>query len=201
MKIVLATGNKNKIREIKEKFFLLDKVEISSLEELTGIPHIEENASTFRGNALIKAAAICRLTGLPAMADDSGIVVDALNGEPGIYSARYGSTGFSDLQRNSLVLSKMKPVPEAERSARFVCVIALVLPDGREYTAEGICSGFITLEPAGENGFGYDPIFYIPEAGRTMAQLNPEEKNSISHRGKALEKIYEVIKYLAGKDL
>ncbi len=201
MKIVLATGNKNKIREIKEKFSSLGTLEISSLEELSNIPHIEENASTFRGNALIKAAAICSLTGSPAMADDSGIVIDALNGEPGIYSARYGSIGFSDTERNSLVLSKLEGVPEDKRSARFVCAIALVLPNGEEYTTEGVCHGIISREPAGEKGFGYDPIFYIPEAERTMAQLTPEEKNSISHRGKALEKIYEVLKELAGKDL
>jgi len=201
MKIVLATGNKNKIREIKEKFSSLGTLEISSLEELSKIPHIEENASTFKGNALIKAAAICSLTGSPAMADDSGIVIDALNGEPGIYSARYGSTDFSDPERNSLVLSKMEGVPDDKRSARFVCVIALVLPNGEEYTAEGVCHGIISRKPAGEKGFGYDPIFYIPEAGRTMAQLTPEEKNSISHRGKALEKIYEVLKGLTGKGL
>ena len=201
MKIVLATGNKNKIREIKEKFSSLDKVEISSLEELSNIPHIEEDASTFRGNALIKASAICKLTGSPAMADDSGIVIDALNGEPGVYSARYGSTAFNDQERNSLVLSKMEGVPEDKRNARFVCVIALVLPNGEEYTAEGVCHGIISREPAGDKGFGYDPIFYIPEMKRTMAQLAPEEKNSISHRGKALEKIYEVIKGLAGKNI
>jgi len=201
MKIVLATGNKNKIREIKEKFSSLDTLEISSLEELSNIPHIEENASTFRGNALIKAAAICSLTGSPAMADDSGLVIDALNGEPGIYSARYGSIDFSDPERNSLVLSKMENIPDDRRSASFVCAIALVLPNGEEYTTEGVCYGIISREPAGEKGFGYDPIFYIPESGKTMAQLSPDEKNRISHRGKALEKIYEVLKNLTGKDL
>jgi XTP/dITP diphosphohydrolase len=198
MKIVLATGNKNKIKEIKEKFSSSGSLEISSLEELDTIPEIDENASTFEGNALIKAEAICRLTGLPAIADDSGLVIDALNGEPGVYSARYGGDNLSDTEKNELVLSKMEGIPEEKRSARFVCVIAIALPDKSSFTVEGICPGLISSEPAGSNGFGYDPIFYIPESGKTMAQLTPEEKNRISHRGKALEKAYEVIKEITG---
>ena len=198
MKIVLATGNKNKIKEIKEKFSSSGTLEISSFEELKNIPEIIENAATFEGNALIKAEAVCRLTGLPSMADDSGLVIDALNGEPGVYSARYGGDNLSDTEKNELVLSKMKGLPEKKRSARFECVIAIALPDSRSFTVKGICTGLISNEPAGENGFGYDPIFYIPEAGRTMAQLTPEEKNRISHRGKALEKAFEMIKKISG---
>ena len=198
MKIVLATGNKNKIKEIKEKFSSSGSLEISSFEELKNIPEIIENAATFEGNALIKAEAICRLTGLPSMADDSGLVIDALNGEPGVYSARYGGDNLSDAEKNELVLSKMKGLPEKKRSARFECVIAIALPDSRSFTVKGICNGLISSEPAGSNGFGYDPIFYIPEADKTMAQLTPEEKNRISHRGKALEKAFEMIKKISG---
>lgn len=198
MKIVLATGNKNKIKEIKEKFSSLGSLEITSLEELENIPDIEENATTFEGNALIKAETICRLTGSPSMADDSGLVIDALNGEPGVYSARYGGDNLSDNDKNMMVLSKMAVIPEKKRTAAFVCVIAIALPDGRSYTVEGRCSGIIAMEPAGSNGFGYDPIFYIPESGKTMAQLTPDEKNIISHRGKALEKAYEILKEISG---
>jgi XTP/dITP diphosphohydrolase len=198
MKIVLATGNKNKIKEIKEKFSSSGSLEIFSLEELDIIPEIKENASTFAGNALIKAEEICRLTGLTSMADDSGLVIDALNGEPGVYSARYGGNNLSDTEKNELVLSKMEKIPEEKRNARFVCAIAIALPDGRSFTVEGVCRGLINNEPAGNNGFGYDPVFYIPEAGKTMAQLTPEEKNRISHRGRALEKAYEIIKKIAG---
>ena len=198
MKIVLATGNKNKIKEIKEKFSSPGLLEISSFQELDTIPEIDENASTFEGNALIKAEAICRLTGLPAMADDSGLVIDALNGEPGVYSARYGGDNLSDTEKNDLVLSKMEGIPAEKRSARFICAIAIALPDSRNFTVEGVCHGFINSEPHGTNGFGYDPIFYIPEESRTMAQLTSEEKNRISHRGRALEKAFEIIKQIAG---
>lgn len=201
MKIILATGNKNKIREIKEKFSSIGKLSITSLEELDNIPEIEENASTFEGNALIKAKAICSFTGFPAMADDSGLVIDALNGEPGVYSARYGGANLSDIEKNSLVLSKMKNIPEKKRSARFVCAVALAFPDGKTYTAQGECLGIISKTPVGEKGFGYDPIFYIPESGKTMAQLSPDEKNRISHRGKAIEKIYEILKDIMEKTL
>lgn len=193
MRIVLATGNKNKIREIKEKFSSIDKLDISSLEELNNIPEIDENASTFEGNALIKAKAICSFTGFPAMADDSGLVIDALNGEPGVYSARYGGANLSDIEKNRLVLSKMKDVPEGKRSARFICAIALAFPDGKTYTSHGVCQGRISKTPIGEKGFGYDPIFYIPESEKTMAQLAPEEKNRISHRGKAIDGIYKIL--------
>ena len=198
MKIVLATGNKNKIKEIKEKFSSPGLLEISSFQELDTIPEIDENASTFEGNALIKAEAICRLTGLPAMADDSGLVIDALNGEPGVYSARYGGENLSDTEKNELVLSKMEGVPGEERSARFICAIAIALPDGKRFTVEGVCEGLISSKPHGTNGFGYDPIFYISEKDKTMAQLTSEEKNIISHRGRALEKAFEIIKHIAG---
>ncbi len=194
MKIILATGNKNKIREIKEKFSSIGKLDISSLEELKDIPEIEENAPTFEGNAIIKAKAICNFTGFPAMADDSGLVIDALNGEPGVYSARYGGANLSDMEKNDLVLAKMKDLHKGKRSARFICAIALAFPDGKIYNVQGECQGIISNAPIGNNGFGYDPIFYIPELKKTMAQLSPDEKNHISHRGKAIEKIYTILK-------
>lgn len=194
MDIAAATGNKNKINEIKDKLSALKDINVISYSDLGINPDIEENADTFCGNALIKAREVCRLTGLTAMADDSGLVVDALDGEPGIYSARYGGPGLDDRGRYMLLLEKMKNIPEGRRGARFVCAIALVFPDGREITAEGECEGLITAGPEGEGGFGYDPVFYVPEKGKTMAMLSMEEKNMISHRGRALEKIASILK-------
>jgi len=199
MNIAAATGNKNKIKEIREKLSGLKWINVLSLTELGIDPEIEEDADTFTGNALIKAREICRLTGMASIADDSGLVVDALNGKPGVYSARYGGPGASDMDRYQLLLKEMKSVPQGSRSARFVCAIAIVLPDGREYTAEGICEGVISLEPAGDRGFGYDPVFLLPEKGRTMAQLSMEEKNSISHRGRALEKAAAILKEITAR--
>jgi XTP/dITP diphosphohydrolase len=197
MKIVAATANIDKIKEIREKLLSVPGLTIIPVSEIMDAPEIPEDAETFEGNALIKARTICSLTGMPAMADDSGLVVDALNGEPGVYSARYGGPGLDDKGRYMLLLEKMADIPDGSRQARFVCVIAIVLPDGREFTTTGRCEGSISRSPAGDSGFGYDPVFYIAEKKKTMAQLSMSEKNSLSHRGKALEKAAVILKGLA----
>lgn len=197
MKLVIATGNKNKILEIKDKFSDAGHLEIIPLSEFSGVPDIIEDADSFSGNAMKKARVIRDFTGLPSMADDSGLVIDALNGEPGVYSARYGGDGLTDIDRYNLVLEKMKNIPDEERCARFVCSIAIAMPDGREFSTDGICEGRIAIVPCGENGFGYDPVFYLPEYGRTMAEITLEIKNRISHRGKALDLASGIIKRLS----
>lgn len=199
MKIVAATANKNKINEIREKFSRIDHISIIPAADIAAVPEIIEDADTFEGNALIKAEKICGITGLPAMADDSGLVVDALNGEPGVYSARYGGPGLDDRARYMLLLERMKGVPGNARQARFVCAIAIVLPDGRKFVTTGSCEGIITVAPEGDMGFGYDPVFFVPEKGRTMAQLTMEEKNSLSHRGRALDRAADLLKDLAAE--
>lgn len=192
MKIVIASSNKNKILEIKDKFSSKKDIEIISLSEYENIPEIIEDADTFEGNALKKAKIIRDFTGEISLADDSGLVVDALDGEPGVYSARYGGEGLSDSDRYNLVLEKMRGVKDDNRTARFVCAIAMALPDGREFVTEGVCEGYISTAPVGEKGFGYDPLFYIPEFKSTMAEISLAEKNRISHRAKALESAYEI---------
>lgn len=193
MEIVVATHNKGKMKEILS--FDIPSILFTSLEQYPTIGDIKETGSTFKDNALIKARHVCHVTGLPALADDSGLVVDALNGEPGVYSARYGNMK-TDEERYTLLLQKMNNVPHDKRQARFVCVMALVFPDGREYIKEGVCGGVIAKEPAGDNGFGYDPVFYIPELGKTMAQLPLDVKNAISHRARALQKIKSLLEQL-----
>jgi len=192
MKIVIASSNRNKILEIKDKFSTINDIEIIPLSDYKDVPQIVENADTFRGNALIKAHIIRDFTGEISLADDSGLAVDALDGEPGVYSARYGGEGLSDIDRYELILKKMAGVEEKFRTARFICAIAMALPDGREFITEEACEGVIYREPRGSNGFGYDPIFYIPELGSTMAEITLAEKNRISHRAKALESAYRI---------
>lgn len=182
MKIIAATKNKNKLREFGE---ILKGFEIISQEEAGLDIEVEETGSTFEENSMLKARAIYEASRLPAIADDSGLVVDALGGEPGVYSARYGGEGLDDKGRVELLLKNMKEVPKEERTARFVCAITLVDGD-RVITARGECEGVITYEPSGENGFGYDPVFFVQEYNKTLAEATPEEKNAISHRGKAL---------------
>ena len=183
MKIIAATKNKNKLREFGE---ILKGFEVISQEEAGVDIDVEETGATFEENSMLKAKAIFEATGLPAIADDSGLCVDALGGAPGIYSARYGGEGYDDKGRVELLLKNMENVPDSERSARFVCAITLVSHDG-VITARGECEGKIDYSPRGENGFGYDPVFFVEEFGKTMAEISPEEKNSISHRGKALK--------------
>lgn len=191
-KIVFATTNEGKVKEIKE--ILKDfPIEVVSMKEMGITADIEENGTTFEENSLIKARALAKLTGLPALADDSGLEVDYLNGEPGIYSARYLGRDTDYDYKNNYIIDKLSGAKGEERSARFVCVISLVLPDGREFVERGVVEGLIGYEQKGENGFGYDPIFYLPEYGKTSAELPSEEKNRISHRGKALTAMKKLI--------
>lgn len=191
--IIFATSNQNKMKEIREILKELD-VEILSMKEAGIDADIIEDGKTFEENALIKARAIRDMSGCIVLADDSGLEVDALNKEPGIYSARYMGEATSYELKNANIIERLKGLSGEERSARFVCVIAAAFPDGSEETCRGTIEGQIGLEPAGENGFGYDPIFFVPEYGCTTAQLSPEHKNEISHRGKALRAMREVIR-------
>ena len=194
MKVVLASKNKHKLVEISEstKKFGIELVLQSDL----GIDiDVEETGTTFEENSFIKAEAVMKATGLPALADDSGIAVDALNGEPGVYSARYGfDDTLDDWGRLELLLKNTEHVPDGQRQAQFVCVITMVTPAGQVIQARGEIHGELTREPRGENGFGYDPIFYYPPFGKTTAELAPEEKNAVSHRGNALRVFYDKMK-------
>lgn len=190
--IIFATGNKNKLIEIRE-ILKGTGFDIVSMKEAGYNVDIVEDGTTFLENALIKARTIAKLSGQITMADDSGLVVDALNGEPGIYSARYMGEDTPYSIKNAEILRRMQEVPEEERTARFMCAMAAVFPDGKELTAVESFEGRIAHEIAGANGFGYDPIFYVPEKGCTSAELTPEEKNAISHRGKALRKMKELL--------
>ena len=182
MKIIAATKNKNKLREFGE---ILKGFEIISQEEAGIDIDVEETGTTFEENSFLKAKAIYDASGIPAIADDSGLCVDALGGEPGVYSARYGGEGLDDEGRVELLLKNMKDIPDEKRTARFVCAITMVSDDG-VITARGECEGRINHAPVGENGFGYDPVFYMEEYDKTTAQMTPDEKNAVSHRGKAL---------------
>lgn len=193
--LVLASGNKGKLAEFQRLLEGLD-VQIHSMKEYPEIGEIVEDGSTFAENALIKARAVCKATGKPAMADDSGLAVDALDGAPGIYSARFAGEQRSDADNNAKVLQLLEGVEDSKRTARFFCVIAIVLPDGREYTVEGTCEGTILHALQGEGGFGYDPLFYVESLDKTFAELTMEEKNHISHRGHANRKAVEIIRGL-----
>ena len=194
MKIVLASKNKHKLVEISritEKFGF----ELVLQSELGVDIDVEETGTTFEDNSFLKAEAVMNATGLPALADDSGIAVDALNGEPGIYSARYGfDESLDDWGRLLLLLKNTEHVPDGQRQAQFVCVITMVTPDGQVIQARGEIHGELLRAPVGENGFGYDPIFYYPPAGMTTAEMPSEEKNAVSHRGNALKVLYEKLK-------
>ena len=194
MKVVLASKNAHKLKEISkitEKF----GIELILQSELGIDMDVEENGSTFEENSYIKAKAVMEATGLPALADDSGIAVDALNGEPGIYSARYGfDDSLDDWGRLLLLLKNTENVPDGRRQAQFVCVITLVMPDGKTIQARGEAHGELLRAPIGEGGFGYDPIFYYPPLGKAFAQLSAEEKNRVSHRAVALELFNEKLK-------
>ena len=194
MKVVLASKNKHKLEEISQITKLFD-MELILQSELGVDIDVEETGTTFEENSLLKAQAVMEATGLPALADDSGIAVDALNGEPGVYSARYGfDESLDDWGRLLLLLKNTEHVPDGQRQAKFVCVISLVTPDGAVIQARGEIHGELTREARGESGFGYDPIFYYPPMGKTTAEMTPEEKNAVSHRGNALKVFYEKLK-------
>ena len=185
-KIVFATGNEGKMREVR--LILQDLgFPVLSMKEAGVSLDIEENGTTFAENAMIKARAVWEKTGGIVLADDSGLVVDYLGGEPGVYSARYLGEDTSNEIKNQAIIDRLADAKEEERTARFVSAIAAVLPDGSELVTEGTIEGLIAHEPAGNGGFGYDPIFYLPEYGVTSAEIPIEKKNEISHRGKALE--------------
>lgn len=191
--IVFATGNPGKAREVAMMFADMD-VCVKTLHEAGIEAEIVENGSTFMENARIKAKTIARYTDKIVLADDSGLVIDHLNGEPGIYSARYMGEDTSYDIKNRNILDRMQDVPDEQRSARFVCAMAAVMPDGEVVETEGVMEGRIGYEIAGENGFGYDPIFYLPEFELSSAQITPEEKNEVSHRGKALRLMQEELR-------
>ena len=183
MKFVLATHNPGKLREMSDILSHLG-VEVVSPADVGVTVEVEETGTTFAENAMLKAKAICAASGLPAIADDSGLCVDALNGGPGVYSARYGGEGLDARGRYMLLLNSMRG--QTTRAAHFSCAIACAFPNGDTLTAEGRCDGAIAFAPLGEGGFGYDPVFLVPEKGKTFGQLTAEEKSQISHRGKAL---------------
>lgn len=190
MKVIAATKNKNKLREFSE---ILKDYEVISQEEAGIDIDVVEDGETFEENSYLKAKAIYDACKIPAIADDSGLEVDALGGAPGVYSARYGGEGLDDEGRVRLLLKNMENVPKEKRSARFVCAITFI--DGETVIrARGECEGEINYAPAGENGFGYDPVFYIEEYEKTTAQMSPDEKNAISHRGKALRALSAKLK-------
>lgn len=183
MKVVLASHNQKKMVEMKAILSQMG-VEVLSQAEVGVDLEPEETGTTFEENARIKAQAVMQATGLPAIADDSGLMVDALGGDPGVYSARYGGPGLDDTGRWQLLLKNM--AGEENRACKFVSVICCAFPDGGEVMARGECPGILAQGPSGDGGFGYDPIFYLPQLGKTMAQLTPAEKNQISHRARAL---------------
>ena len=185
MKVILASKNQHKLTELSAILSQLG-FEIA-LESEYGLDiDVEETGTTFEENSFLKADAVMKASGLPVLADDSGLMVDALDGAPGVYSARYGHKA-SDKERTAYLLENMKDVPEERRGAKFVCVITCLFPDGRKIVARGKCPGVIARAPHGENGFGYDPVFYLPELGMTYAELPSEQKNAISHRARALQ--------------
>ena len=198
-KIIFATGNKGKIKEIQ--MILADLgVEVITMKDAGIVIDIEENGRTYEENALIKARAVAEHSDAIVMADDSGLEIDYLNNEPGIYSARYMGEDTSYTIKNANLIERLNGVPDEERTARFVCAIAAVLPNGKEITTRGIIEGRIGYEEKGSNGFGYDPIFYVPRFGKTTAELSEEEKNQVSHRGNALMLMKEELKKYADTD-
>ena len=192
-KIIFATKNQGKVKEIKEIMAGFGG-EIRTLKEEGIDVDIEENGSTFEENAIIKAKAICELTGCVAMADDSGLEVDYMDKAPGVFSARFMGEDTPYSVKNATIIKNLENAKGDERSARFVCVVATAFPDGKVLTAKGTVEGLIDYEEKGDNGFGYDPIFYVPEYEKTTAQMDSELKNRISHRGKALRAMQEILK-------
>lgn len=194
--IILATRNQGKVKEIRDLVKALP-VTLLSLDDVAHVPDVVEDGDTFEANALKKARVIAKTTGLPTLADDSGICIDALDGRPGVLSARYAGENASDEQKCRGILQEMLDVPDNLRTARFVCVLAFVLPDGNEQIFRGECEGTITREIQGELGFGYDPIFFYEPAGCTFAEMDREAKNQVSHRGRALQEFARHLEKLA----
>jgi XTP/dITP diphosphohydrolase len=192
MRIVLATNNVHKIEEIKSILTGLE-ADILTLEDFREFPQVEETGETLKDNAILKAQAVFRFSGLPSLADDSGLEVEALDGAPGVRSSRFGGEQCSFADNNRKLLELLRDVPWEGRRAKFVCVVALAGGPSRIVTVKGELQGFIALQGKGQGGFGYDPVFYVPELNKTLAQLTPEEKNRISHRARAFNRARELI--------
>ena len=191
-KLVVATGNKGKLREIRE---ILSDIEVLGLLDVGIDIDVEETGETFAENAFIKANAIANMTDMAVLADDSGLVVDPLGGRPGVYSARYAGENATDEGNVEKLLSELRTIPEQERTARFVCAMCLIFPDGSKIETFGeSCSGYIIDTPRGDNGFGYDPVFFAPDFGKTFSEMTMEEKNQVSHRKAALFALSERLK-------
>ncbi len=191
--IVLATRNKGKLKEFRELFTPMG-IEVLGVDEISSVPDVEEDGDTFAANAIKKAETISQALEMPALADDSGLEVDALQGQPGVLSARFAGFHATDEENNRKLTVMLENIPLEKRSARFVCVLAFAIPGQKTITAQGVCEGLILTEPEGNGGFGYDPYFYVPQLKQTMAQLPPDEKNKISHRGQALLKLEKVVR-------
>jgi XTP/dITP diphosphohydrolase len=198
-RLLVATRNPGKLKEYEELLAGLP-IRLTYLDDEGIVEDVEETGGSFAENAVQKAREYAHLSGLSTLADDSGLEVDALGGEPGVHSARYAGAGATDEERYRLLLDKLRAVPGDERSARFRCVVALAEPEGQTFTAEGVCEGRIAFTPQGDFGFGYDPVFYLPGYDKTMAQLPAEEKNRISHRAKAAQGIRPILETLIGGD-
>lgn len=192
LEVVIATRNPGKLREMKEILAPLG-FKILSLEDFPEVPEILEDGASFAENARKKAVAVACQTKRLTIADDSGLTVDALQGRPGVFSSRYGGNKSSDLERCLKLLDEMKDIPEGDRGAAFVCIIAVASPQGKVKFAQGECRGRIAFAPQGKHGFGYDPVFFLPEMGKTMAELEPQVKNRLSHRAQALEKLKSIL--------
>lgn len=193
MKVVLATRNQGKVRELEAMLAGIEGIKVLSFQDFPEMPDVVENGQTFEENAVKKAREVAEYTNLVAVADDSGLEVDYLNGAPGVYSARFAGENKNDTENNHKLLRLLHGLPMEQRKARFRCVIAIATPWGDIYTTEGNCEGFIGYEMAGDKGFGYDPLFYLPEYDKTFAQLDLEVKNRISHRARALEKAKSIL--------
>ncbi len=203
MRYIIATHNKDKLKELSRILEPLGIEAVTDRDLGVELPEVEETGTTFAENAYLKAASACEFTGLPAIADDSGIAVDALNGGPGIYSARYGGPDATDRDRNMKLLGELEGLPPEKRGAHYVCAVCCVFPDGSEpLTAEGELHGIIGTEERGERGFGYDPLFFVapglPGEGKTVAELTEEEKDAISHRGNALRVFRDALRERIG---
>jgi len=196
IKLLIASNNAGKVREYRQLLAPLaaDGVRLCAPKAQGLELAVHESGTSYLENARIKALAFSRASGLLTLADDSGLEVDALGGEPGVCSARYAGSDASDVDRYRLLLHELQGIPWERRHARFRCVIVLAAPTGETFTSEGVCPGIIALEPHGENGFGYDPVFYLPERGMSMAQLPEDVKNQIGHRGRALQALLPVLK-------
>ncbi|MBD3271885.1 MAG: XTP/dITP diphosphatase [Elusimicrobia bacterium] len=193
--LILSTRNENKVKEIKALLTGFP-ITVKSLQDYPDAPNVEETGKTFEENAVLKAKAIAQYTGKWTFADDSGLEVQALNGQPGVRSARYAGNGCTYDDNNKKLLHALEGVPSILRKARFVCVMALSSPEGKVWSVEGVCDGFISKQPKGDNGFGYDPVFYYPSEGKTFAEMPFDKKNELSHRSKALKNFLKLLQSL-----